>query len=64
MTKGQEVIVERLPKCDFCESDANYDAKTRPGPWANLCEMCWKQYAASTLLGIGIGQRLVLGRDI
>jgi len=63
MEKGKEVVVERFPNCDFCQDQAAYDAKTKNGMWANLCELHWRSYAASTQLGIGKGQRLVIVRD-
>lgn len=63
MEKGQEARVERLPKCDFCGNRAAYDAKTKQGPWANMCETHWRVHAESQQLGIGMGQRLVLDRD-
>jgi len=57
-----EVIVQKLPNCDFCENmgvktKAAYDGKTTFGPWAWMCEEHFKQYG--TGLGLGIGQRLV-----
>ena len=47
MTKIVE-ITESV-KCDFCDKEAKYDARTIAGPWANLCENCFK------LLGMGLG---------
>ena len=32
--------VVNLPKCDFCDRDAKYDAPTLLGPWAYMCEKC------------------------
>jgi len=54
---GTEVYVEKLPKCDFCEEPALYDAKTRMGPWAYMCEEHFKQHGLGRL-GTGFGQRL------
>ena len=31
--------VSVLPKCDICGKDAEYDAPTTRGPWANLCQL-------------------------
>lgn len=31
---------EVLPKCDFCDNIADYDAPTKSGSWANMCEEC------------------------
>ena len=54
-----EVRVSVLPKCDFCDAQAVYDAKTVIGPWANLCEEHFKEYSPDESLGTGKGQRLV-----
>jgi hypothetical protein len=55
---GERVTVARLPKCDFCAEPAQYDGKTRMGPWANLCPNHFVDYG--TGLGTGRGQRYVL----
>ena len=55
---SKEVVVDSLPKCDFCESEARYDGKTKLGPWGNMCEECFPVYGVG--LGTGKGQRLVL----
>lgn len=60
MKTHREVKVSRLPDCDFCNSPAQYDGKTVIGPWANMCEVHFKQYGKG--LGLGKGQKLVLGR--
>jgi hypothetical protein len=54
---GTEVYVEKLPKCNFCDKPALYDAKTRMGPWAYMCEEHFKQHGLGRL-GTGFGQRL------
>jgi hypothetical protein len=44
--------------CDICEAPCTekyYDAKTVLGPWATLCETCFKTYNAA-VLGTGRGQ--------
>lgn len=51
--------VEKIPRCDFCEKEAVYDAKTRIGCWAYMCETCWKNLAESKTLGLGVGQKLI-----
>jgi hypothetical protein len=59
-----EVKVPNLPPCDIHLSEkgtevmASFDAKTRLGPWANLCEACFAEHGIG--LGTGLGQRLVL----
>lgn len=65
--EGTEVTVLKLPDCDIHKYDqgkagvpAAYDAKTKQGPWANMCEDCFPVHAASSTLGTGHGQRLVL----
>jgi len=47
--------------CDFCTDEnksvvAIYDAKTRMGFWAYLCEAHFQMYGIS--LGLGKGQKL------
>jgi len=47
--------------CDFCTDEkkavkAIYDAKTRMGFWAYLCEKHFQQFGVG--LGLGKGQRL------
>lgn len=37
------------PKCDFCGKEAVYDGKTKLGPWAHMCGVCF------ILMGLGIG---------
>lgn len=63
--KYNEVIVKKLPKCNFCESDARYDAKTlMNGSWANMCFKHWKLFAACKTLGLGKGQNLILEHEV
>ena len=62
MNNVTEVELETLPKCNFCEEDARYDAKTTKGPWAYMCERHWSFYG-SQKLGTGKGQRLVLAGE-
>lgn len=47
-----------LPSCDFCRDIAAYDGKTSRGPWAYMCEKCFKIHG--TGLGTGKGQKLAL----
>ena len=51
------VKVAALPNCDFCGAAAHYDGKTKIGPWANMCENCFKKLGVG--LGLGKGQKLV-----
>ena len=48
--------VTHLPKCDFCEERAQYDARTTTGVWAYLCPQHYKRHGLG--LGMGIGQKL------
>jgi hypothetical protein len=54
-----EVVVSKLPKCDFCDKTAEYDFATSMGPWAYGCKVHWHMYRASDKLGTGIGQKLI-----
>ena len=56
------VVVTKLPKCDFCENDARYDAKTFIGPWANMCGTHWALYGPGKL-GTGFGQMLITANE-
>jgi len=56
---GKEVLVGAYPVCDFCGGEAHYDGKTKMGPWANMCDKCFRVYGVG--LGTGCGQKLVLG---
>jgi hypothetical protein len=64
-TMSTQVIMNELPNCDICARQgktrkARYDAATRWGPWAYMCNTCWFMDAASRELGTGIGQELIL----
>jgi hypothetical protein len=50
------VKVQQLPSCDICGKQAEYDAKTVMGPWANMCESHFNELG--TGLGTGLGQKL------
>ena len=45
-----------MTTCDFCGKPAEYDARTKMGPWANMCETCYKKQGVG--LGLGKGQKL------
>lgn len=64
MKNKKELIVDKLPKCDFCQGQARYDAKTKNGTWAYMCFLHWKEYANSKELGLGIGQNLVTAEEV
>lgn len=46
------------PSCDMCQNgnEAVYDAKTKMGPWAYLCQVHFEQFGVG--LGTGKGQKL------
>lgn len=49
-------VKDRTFRCDFCGKIADFDAKTKFGPWAYLCAEHFQQYGIG--LGIGKGQKL------
>lgn len=58
---SDSVKVSTLPKCDMCSEPAEYDAKTKQGPWAYMCGPHFNMYAANNgALGTGMGQKLIL----
>lgn len=63
-TDVREAVVQKLPKCDFCEKNARYDAKTFQGPWANMCHYHWIENAQYKTLGEGKGQNLILPDEV
>jgi hypothetical protein len=54
---------EKLMEDDFGqpfthqEGEFVYDAATISGPWATMTEQSWKIFGASTVLGLGRGQK-------
>ena len=47
--------------CDFCHkeiTDILYDAKTKYGPWATMCNSCFFNNGLG--LGLGLGQKYKL----
>lgn len=45
---------EELPKCDFCQKPAIYDAPTCHGSsWANMCENCFKVHKGMSAQAVG-----------
>ena len=64
-SKHTRVEVTKLPQCDFCKQDptvlyqeAQYDGRTRMGPWAFMCREHFTQYGIK--LGLGFGQELLV----
>lgn len=54
--RGEVVLVDRLPQCDFCSKPGPYDFALRGGGWAHGCEAHWKQLRAASTLGVGKAQ--------
>jgi len=55
-------------ECDIClepVGEVMYDAKTKMGPWANMCQRCWRRNTSGRL-GTGLGQKyeMVDGRFV
>jgi len=60
---SKTALVSELPNCDFCmiggvTEPAEYDGKTKQGPWGYMCQQHFDQYGVG--LGLGLGQKLVL----
>lgn len=55
---ANEVKMAQIPNCDLCGEPAAYDGKTKHGPWAYMCERCWRTDGIGKL-GTGFGQKLV-----
>ena len=59
---ASNVVWTSSSECDFCHIDCGpvlYDAVTKYGPWATMCEDCWKKHGLNAL-GPGLGQRYEL----
>jgi hypothetical protein len=57
---SKSVKVRHPVKCDYCKDGtaAVYDARTRPGTWAFMCEEHFITHGIG--LGTGLGQRLIV----
>ena len=57
--------VTKLPKCNYCDSDAEYDARTIENYtiWANFCETHFETHSTGEL-GLGLGQKLILVNEV
>jgi hypothetical protein len=56
-----EAEVHTLPSCNFCGEVAEYDFKTKRGPWAYGCLKHWREHRFYDTLGTGKAQKLVVG---
>jgi len=54
--KETQTTLTEKRKCDFCDKEAKFDAKTQIGPWAYMCDHHFQMYGVG--LGVGRGQRL------
>jgi len=58
------VLINPPKNCNVCEFPLNniiYDARTRAGPWAYLCESCFRELGCG--LGTGFGQKYAKERE-
>lgn len=61
---GKTARVVELPKCNFHDNcKAKYDFRTKFRSWAFGCEAAYQENRASTELGTGNGQKLVVIGD-
>lgn len=49
-------------KCGKKSFEARYDAKTKQGPWAYVCQKHWERNTPQ-VLGTGYGQKLILEEE-
>ena len=61
---GTMALVEKYPKCSFCNSIGLYDFKTFTGQWAYGCIDHWRIYRMYEDLGVGKGQMLQLKKPV
>ena len=61
MENHTKVEVPKLPDCDFCGDEAHYDGKTKLGPWAYMCDPCFRDNGIG--LGLGKGQKLIVSKE-
>lgn len=55
---SDKVIMDKYPRCDFCDEDAHYEAKTNMGLWAYMCDSHYKEHGIG--LGTGRGQIIII----
>ena len=65
LTKNTLAEVTKLPKCNYCDSDAEYDARTieNYAIWANFCGTHFETHSTGEL-GSGLGQKLILVNEV
>jgi hypothetical protein len=50
--------------CDVCKNELKevfFDAKTKFGPWANMCNDCFNEFGVG--IGIGKGQKYQVTKE-
>ena len=57
MAGHETVVVDFIPKCDFCTEPGVYDGRTVYGSWADMCHRHFGQYGCG--LGLGRGQKRI-----
>jgi hypothetical protein len=58
MNTEVKTFVNPPKKCDICKCELKsvfFDAKTKMGPWANMCQDCFNKLGVG--LGTGKGQK-------
>lgn len=50
---GMKIIewTGKIPNCDFCGEVGPFDAKTKFGPWANMCKKCLESNGSRLSIG-------------
>ena len=49
----KKFTMEKLPACSFCGREAKYDAPTKMGSWAYMCESCFRIHASPRAREVG-----------
>ena len=44
---------DTIPKCDFCDNEAKYDAPTKDGRWAYMCSLHFTIHKADNAEEVG-----------
>ncbi len=61
----EKTYINPPKNCDLCHNEIKgcfYDAKTRMGPWGNLCSTCFGAYGLG--LGTGLGQKYMARQEM
>ena len=53
----RDMLGERQPP-----PPATFDAKTTSGPWAYMCDECFRKYGIG--LGVGLGQQIIRRKEL